>query len=349
MMKKRIVSLLVILASLSGSLIACQAQDFTETAAPDLTILEEHPITQIALSGPVTSSRAEVSGMAWCGDNLILLPQFPDQFAEEGIGRVFSIPKSALSYYLESDSAEAIEPAQMVFDTAGLPKELSGFEGFEAIAFLQDVVYVTVETRQASGMMGYLVRGTVSEDCSAVTLDPSTKQELPPQADLSNMTDETLLIYEDQLYTVYEANGVNVNPEPVAHVFDMALGPVGTVAFPSIEYRVTDATTLAEDGTFWAINYFYPGDTKLLPGDDQIALTYGIGTTHQTAEQVERLVEMQITDAGIVLMDRMPIYFQLDSEESYNWEGLVRMDDGFLVVTDEYPTTVLGYVAGVKE
>ena len=54
-------------------------------------------------------------------------------------------------------------------------------------------------------------------------------------------------------------------------------------------------------GTFWAINYFYPGDTKLLPGDDQIALTYGIGLTHQTAEQVERLwFKMQITDAGVV-------------------------------------------------
>jgi len=349
MAKKRLASVLVILFSLAGSLLACQPQDIAETDFPDMIILEEHPITQIALSGPVTSSQTEVSGMAWCDDNLILLPQFPDQFAEDGIGRVFSIPKSALSAYLASDSPEAIEPYRMAFDTADLSKELTGFEGFEAIVFVQDVVYVTVETRQSGGMMGYLVRGTVAEDCSAVTLDPSTVHELPPQADLSNMTDETILVYQDQFYTVYEANGVNVNPEPVAHVFDLTLDPVGTVAFPSIEYRVTDATTLAEDGTFWVINYFYPGDTKLLPGDDQIAMDYGIGLTHQTAEQVERLVEMQITEAGIVLVDRIPIYLQLDSEESYNWEGLVRMEDGFLMVTDEYPTTVLGYVAGVKE
>ena len=349
MSKKRIFSLFVIFLSLAGALLACQSQKVTETVSPDLAILEEHPITQITLAGPVASSQAEVSGMAWCEDNLILLPQFPDQFAEDGIGRVFSIPKSALSAYLASDSPGAIEPNQMVFDTAGLSRELSGFEGFEAIAFVEDVVYVTVETRQSGGMMGYLVRGTVSDDCSAVTLDPTTRQELPPQANLSNMTDETILVYNDQLYTVYEANGVNVNPEPVAHVFDLALDPIGTVAFPNIEYRVTDATTLAEDGTFWAINYFYPGDTKLLPGDDQIALEYGIGLTHQTAEQVERLVEMQITDAGIVLVDEIPIYLQLDSEESYNWEGLVRMEGGFLVVTDEYPTTILGYVAGVNE
>lgn len=349
MVNKRRVTLFAILVSLAGALLACQSQEITETEVSDLAILEEHPIKQIELAGSVASSRAEVSGMAWCEDNLILLPQYPDQFAEDGIGRVFSIPKSALSAYLASDTPEAIEPNRMIFDTAGLPRELTGFEGFEAIAFRQDEVYVTVETRQSRGMMGYLVRGTVSDDCTAVTLDPGTMQELTPQANLSNMTDETLLLYEDQIYTIYEANGVNVNPEPVAHVFDMVPSPVGTVAFPSIEYRVTDATTISKDGTFWAINYFYPGDTKLLPGDDQIALDYGIGLTHQTAAQVERLVKMQITDAGIILVDQLPIYLELNSEESYNWEGLVRMEDGFLVVTDEYPTTILGYVAGVKE
>lgn len=330
-----------------SSLAACQATP--TVVAPEVETLEEHAVAQIELAGPVASSQAEVSGMAWCGDNLILLPQFPDQFKEDGVGRVFSIPESVLSDYLSGGTATPIEPQKIVFDTAGLPQALSGFEGFEAIVFDQGVVYVTVETRQSGGMMGYLLKGTVSEDCSAITLDPDSRQELPPQADLSNMTDETIVIYGDQLYTFYEANGINVNPEPVAHVFDLDLNPLGTVSFPSIEYRVTDATTVAEDGTFWVINYFYPGDTKLKPGDDQLALTYGIGLSHQTAEQVERLVRMQLSDDGIEILDQEPIYLVLDSEESFNWEGLVRMGDGFLMVTDEYPTTILGYVAGVKE
>ncbi len=319
------------------------------TTMPDLAIVEEHPVTQIELSGPVASSQAEVSGMAWCGDHLILLPQYPDKFTDDGIGRVFSIPKSVLSAYLSGETSAAIEPDRIVFDTDGLSKELTGFEGFESIAFWQDTVYVTIETHQSGGMMGYLVKGTVSADCTAITLDAGTRQELPPQANLSNMTDETILVYQDQVYTVYEANGVNVNPDPTSYVFSLGLDPLGTAVFPSIEYRVTDATTVADDGTFWAINYFYPGDTKLVPGDDQIALTYGIGLTHQNAEQVERLVEMQITADGVILVETAPIYLELDSEESFNWEGLVRMDDGFLLVTDEYPTTILGYVAGVKE
>lgn len=319
------------------------------TTTPGGAVIEEHPVTQIELSGPVASSQAEVSGMAWCGDHLILLPQYPDKFTDDGIGRVFSIPKAVLSAYLSGETSEAIEPDRIVFDTDGLSKELTGFEGFESIAFWQDTVYVTIETHQSGGMMGYLVKGTVSEDCTAIALDAGTRQELPPQANLSNMTDETILVYQDQVYTVYEANGVNVNPDPTSYVFSLGLDPLGTAVFPSIEYRVTDATTVADDGTFWAINYFYPGDTKLLPGDDQIALTYGIGLTHQNAEQVERLVEMQITADGVILVETAPIYLELDSEESFNWEGLVRMDDGFLLVTDEYPTTILGYVAGVKE
>jgi hypothetical protein len=280
---------------------------------------------------------------------LILLPQFPDQFKEDGIGRVFSIPRDMISTYLYTESPSPIEPEKVVFDTDGLSKHLSGFEGFEAIAFNGDKVFVTIETSPSGGMMGYLVSGQVSSDCSQIILDSQTMAELVPQADLSNMTDETILLFEDNLYTIYEANGANVNSAPVAHEFTFSLIAEGDVSLPNIEYRLTDATTVAADGSFWAINYFYPGDTKLKPAEDQIALDFGIGLTHQSTEQVERLIEMQITDEGIQLMDVTPIYLTLTSDESNNWEGLVRFDDGFLLVTDEYPTTILGYVEGVKE
>ncbi len=287
--------------------------------------------------------------MAWCGDHLILLPQFPDQFKEDGIGRVFSISKDLISTYLDAESPSPIEPEKVVFDTDGLPKLLSGFEGFEAIAFAGDQALVTIETHQSDGMMGYLVKGHVNSDCSEITLDSETKTELVPQADLSNMSDETILIFGDMIYTIYEANGVNVNPDPVAHEFDLNLAPEGDVPLPNIEYRLTDATTVDNDGTFWAINYFFPGDTKLKPAEDQIELKFGIGLTHQNADQVERLIELQITDDGIQLTDTSPTYLTLTSDEANNWEGLVRLDSGFLLVTDEYPTTILGYVSGVKE
>ncbi|MDY6873507.1 MAG: hypothetical protein SVR81_06015 [Chloroflexota bacterium] len=325
------------------ALTACQTA--TPTAEEiELTILPEHPVQQIELAGPVAAARAEVSGMAWCGESLILMPQYPDQYAEEGIGQVFSIPKSQISGYLSNELVSPIEPMQILFDTDNLPVELGGFEGFEAITFVGDRVYVTIEAREGTGMLGYLVSGSTNADCSEIKLNRETAVTLEPQANLSNMSDETIIYYQNDIYTIYEANGLNINPNPVAHCFDENLVPFGDVPMAQIEYRVTDATTADADGVFWAINYFYPGDTKLIPAEDQIAMDYGIGASHQSAEQVERLIAFQITTEGIKLSDLPPIYLELTSGESNNWEGLARMDNGFLLVTDEYPSTILGYV-----
>ncbi|MCZ7666234.1 MAG: hypothetical protein M5U34_02815 [Chloroflexi bacterium] len=37
----------------------------------------ETPITEIALAGALAEAKAELSGMAWYGDTLIFLPQYP--------------------------------------------------------------------------------------------------------------------------------------------------------------------------------------------------------------------------------------------------------------------------------
>lgn len=341
-MKRNRFEFMAVLFLIGLLLTACQKT--SPTPEMELTVVPEHPVQLIELAGPVTAARAEVSGMAWCGENLILMPQYPDQYAQDGVGRVFSIPKEQVAAYLAGEIASPIEPQQVLFDTDDLPLSLSGFEGFEAIAFVDDRVYVTIEARQGTGMQGYLLSGTTTADCSAIQLDSETAVALEPQADLSNMSDETIIYYQNDIYTIYEANGLNINPSPVAHCFDEDLTPFGDVPMAQIEYRVTDATMADADGVFWAINYFFPGDTKLIPADDQIAIEYGIGASHQNAEQVERLVAFEITNEGIKLADLPPIYLELTSDEANNWEGLVRMGEGFLLVTDEYPTTILGFV-----
>ncbi len=95
----------------------------------------------------------------------------------------------------------------------------------------------------------------------------------------------------ETLITLYEANGVDVNESPVAHRFNADLSVLDTVAFPNIEYRVTDATSVDENGRFWITNYYYPGDKELqTDGDVLAALQGGWGTTHLAYNQVERLV-----------------------------------------------------------
>ena len=321
-----------------------------KTAAPAPTeaylTTVEHPVTYVELAGPVAAASAEVSAMAWCGDQLILVPQYPSLFINDGQASVFAIPKTMLEAYLSGTSTDPIKPVMIPVDLGDLLDEIDGYEGFEAITFYREDVYLTIESHVWNDMVGYLVRGSVVGDCEGITLDSESAVAIHPQAHLSNLTDETIIVYDERILTVYEANGFIVNPDPVAHEFTLGLEPMGETPFPNIDYRVTDATVPNADGLFWVINYFYPGDTDLKPHIDEIAVEYGLGESHKEMEQVERLVALQITDEGIAFAGIAPIYLELDPSynDARNWEGLVQFGEGFLLVTDEYPTTILGYV-----
>jgi hypothetical protein len=119
---------------------------------------------------------------------------------------------------------------------------------------------------------------------------------------------------------------------------------------PHIEYRITDATALDSANRFWAINYFFPLEFDQIPDTDPLVERYGAGATHLQYQTVERLVEFQYDTTGIRLVDRPPIQLVLSSETGRNWEGLVRLDDrGFLLMTDRFPGTILGFVAAPIE
>ena len=316
------------------------------TAERMLKVAAEVSVTDIALAGPITDRNAELSGMAWYGDYLILLPQYPNFATEEGDGFIFAIPKADLVAFLDGAGGEPLEPMQIPFVAPGLQESLTGFEGYEAIAFVgQNDVFLTIETETDDGMLGYLVAGSIESDLSALTVDTTTMLEIQPQSGVGNMSEESLLVAGDTLLTIYEANGVAVNASPVAHVSDMALAAAGTIAFPSVEYRITDVTALDGNDRFWAINYFFPGDSDLLPLTDPIANQHGEGPTHIPNPGVERLIELQYSPDGITLTGAAPIQMELLAEDLRNWEGLVRLDDrGFLVATDKYPQTILSFV-----
>jgi hypothetical protein len=61
---------------------------------------------------------------------------------------------------------------------------------------------------------------------------------------------------------------------------------------------------------------------------------------------VERLVEFQFSEAGIVFSDHPPIQLALqDRQTSRNWEAIARLDEmGFLLATDRHPATILAFV-----
>ena len=305
----------------------------------------ELEIERISLTGPAADRRAEWSGLAWAGDHLLLLPQFPERFDGPANGVLFAIPRARLRAWVAGDRQQPIAPQAIPLQAPGLLQRIPGWQGFEAIACAGDRVYLTIEAGIDGQMTGYLITGTLAPDLSSLTLELITLTKIRSQAGVANAAEEALLLTGDRVMTVYEANGANINPTPRVHVFDRGLRRLPEIAFPTIEYRVTDATEVDEHGHFWVYNGFYPGDRQLLqPAPDAIAATYGEGPTQVHSDIVERLLPMRIGDDGIHLRERPPIQFRV-GEKSRNWEGLARLDERtFLLASDFFPETIFGYV-----
>ena len=282
-------------------------------------------VQTIALAGPAAEQDAEISGLAWYGNALFLLVENPNIYASAGnAGMFYALHEDDILLYLlaqaNGQAPAPLEPLAIPVIAPDIVATVPGFDGFEAVAFSEDRVFLTIEAELADGSMrGYVVAGTIEPDLSAVTLDLENRVELPPQTEFGNMAYESLFVAGDSLVALYEANGAAVNPEPTAYVVDMDLQTTETIPFTHVEYRVTDATTLDADEVFWAINYFFPG--------------------------VERLVALQYGIDGVTLAERPPIQFYLPGGDPRNWEGVARLGEvGLLVVTDKYPETILGFV-----
>lgn len=334
----------------------------------NFTVCQEVPkekvVIEIGVKFPGTAESPEMSGLAWYKDYLVILPQFPHLYKSDHDGKFLAIPKKQILSYLDDQEnkktkSPAIEPQEIDFIIdKELFNQIEDFEGFEAIGFWDDRVFITIEASPPRQMMGYLASGQITTGPdNQMTITISGKlAKMQPQACISNAAYETLAVTKDIVMVFYEGNGKNINASPLAYIYNHSLEFIHAIAFPHIEYRVTDATTLDANNRFWCINYFWP-DAKdknsYDPAEDPIARAYGEGKTHKKAEIVERLVEFEYIESNknpkIVLVDSPPIQMKLlgaNQNDARNWEGLVRLDNrGFLLITDEHPKTMLGFIA----
>lgn len=311
--------------------------------------VKEEPVTLLPIAGAVSRTRAQMSGLAWYGDHLILLPQYPARYENN----LFYLTKEQIVAALKGVNAKPLRAGAVPLFGAEALAELEGFEGFESIAFVGERVYLTVETDRADGMLGFVTTGLMMPDLSGLRLYPTFRSEIAPQTNFRNLSDEAMFVAGDQVVTLYELNGALFNREPVAHLFaGDDLQPLGTMPLAPLDFRITDATPLDAENRFWVINTFYADDIFKL-GPDALAEKYGMGPTHRQHAAVERLVQMQYSPTGITLVQRPPIQLELTEAKGRNWEGIARLEtpefSGFLLVTDKKPKTLLGFVADPQE
>lgn len=315
----------------------------------------------LPLQGAVRQAEAEISGLAWHRGRLLLLPQFPDFTSPERTApaALFAIERKDILSFLATGRPAPLPHQEIAVQGLDACWDLPGFEGFEAIAVQDDRAWLLVEARHKGRMHGWLLQGIFTGHDTGpgqLHLDASTAAPLEMPMNLRNAAFETLVLDANsrELLAVFEGNGKNINPSPWALRFttDSPLSQQpGKAPFPTVEYRITDATTVTrQEGRrlFWGLNYFWPGDAKRYdPAPDSLVRRHGQGPTHARSDAVERIVQFQLTSGGVTLTDTPPLQLSLGFLPR-NWEGLVRLEDkeqqGFLLATDKYPGTLLGFV-----
>ena len=294
----------------------------------------EQPI-ELQLPDPYNDAQNEYSGLAWFADYVVLLPQYPNGY----------LPALAKSELLKAITSEdhSVLPIRIPFSGDDFTRYIPGFEGFEAIVFVDTLAYLSIEVETRKGLKGVFVRASVPSLAEGITLHSSPLLEIDTPEIINNMAFESLLYTNDQLIPLYEANGAKVNPDAWVPIVSPDLQVVDKMPFPSIEFRITDATQPTADQCFWVINYLWHGDYFILkPANDFIANPFGNVTRKS---DVERLIEMKYDGNFFTLTDTPPIYLTKPEEQSHNWEGIVRVDSlGFLLISDEHPRTILQFV-----
>ena len=99
---------------------------------------KELPLQIIDLSGPITDRKQEISGIDWYKDHLFLLPE------NQG-GFLFMINKEEIEDVLQSKDSKTIKPQKTIFNTPDYSILIPGFDGFEAISFSGEDVYISIE------------------------------------------------------------------------------------------------------------------------------------------------------------------------------------------------------------
>lgn len=313
----------------------------------DLKSAKEYSFQEIKLTGPVAENKSEISGLAWNNNDLVFLTQYPGHYGKGETGILWKISKQEIYKAIENPEI-ILTPEEIKLDMHGMGKVInSNGSGLEAITFEGENVYLSIENSRRDRTNGIIVRGKIENSGSVITLLPESAVKVEHSINISNFAEETMTQSAEEIITIFEGNGKNVYPNSCAHLISKKTGDIREIPIDNLEYRITDATEMDENGNFWVINYFYPGEKKkmkLCP--DLLVKKFGIGKTHNENEQVERLVEFHFDGESIRLTDTPPIQLVLEkNSESNNWEGIVKLDDkGFLLITDYYPRTKFVFV-----
>ena len=303
---------------------------------------KEFKINEIKLAGLITDKNQEISGMDWFNDRLFLLPENPNGF-------LFSITRNEIHNILTNlytRDYKPITPRETKFKTPDYINLIPGFDGFEAICFDNNNVYLSIEAKHNGLMNGYIVWGELNPSTFEITIPEQNLRKIETPIQIDNMSFESILYYQNQIIMLYEANGLNLRKTVDHKIFSITDQTLSNINSTNIEFRLTDVTDIDINNRFWCINYFWPGENELLlPGKDNFAHITKQNNTHKISKTVERIIEFEIKGNKIIPSNKKPIFLSLEEGNSRNWEAVARFNSiGLLVATDKHPRMIFGFI-----
>ncbi len=170
------------------------------TSCSDNSTYFAEKIVKLNLSGALQERELEASGLSWYKDKLIILPQFPHKWEYQFDGALFYIHQKRIKNYLNRVDTTALEGEKLHFIAKGLDDIGKAYgSGYEAITFIDDTVFVSIESINRSKSTDYVVRGIIDFENKKVILDATTKHEVKSQTDIHNMGEETIFVYKNRI------------------------------------------------------------------------------------------------------------------------------------------------------
>lgn len=311
------------------------------------------PVLQLCLAGEAAARGNEYSGLAWHGDELYLLPQW----SHAGLARaraapgftgpyLYRIPGARVRAWVDGVDRRPIAPERVPIDLRRFAED-PDWQGFEALAFDGDEAALAIELGDHDRMAGLFVTGTLDASRGLVLRPQGLRLEVPQRSE--NNSYEALVRSSGSWLALFELNGMDTSCASQALRFHTAADTPSVVAVESLPYRITDATPPDAQGRFWATQYSYrdPNDDgecrRSIRAVGCFTEAVDCDVRGGATRSVERLIELR--DEGIAVHATGRRIMLLREDRPRNWEGIARLDGrGFLIVTDEWPRSILGFV-----
>jgi hypothetical protein len=288
---------------------------------------------EIRLPEQMMDACAEYSGMCLYEGKIFLLPQ--SDIKKDGdrpfLGKIYSISLNAKSLVLGNiwNVPSSDINTYTIINFTEISRSIKDFSGFEAMAILNNTIFLIVET---DGAFDYIVKGYFTG--SSIELS-TEKLRLPKilkhEKIIPNAGYESLAIWNHKLLTAFEWNFYD---HPKLYEVDTSLHDnISPIEFEKLPLRLTDITPYKEN-VFLGINHYWHGEKKYYGLSESENKYPFLKNLKWNEECFSRIIKITLDKKAkkMMICDRwMPLN---NSHECNNWEGIVPFASGVILVSD---------------